>query len=236
VADIGDNDSIRRTVALWRIPPDGGPPVIYRLTYPDGAHDAEALLFAADGTPVIVTKELASVSGVYQAERAPEPDTADGVPLRRVGDFRPVLTGDPADLTRIAQVLVTGAAVSPDRTRVALRTYTAAYEWDVPDGDVVKAITTGTPRITQLPDDPQGEGLSYTVDGQAFLTCSDESGPSELRRYARAADASPSTGAGAPSAGEPTAMLWYGYALAAAGAVVLLGLLAWLVTRRLRRR
>ena len=52
----------------------------------------------------------------------------------------------------------------PDR--VALRTYTAAYEWDVPDGDVVKAITTATPRITPLPDEPQGESIAYTADGR----------------------------------------------------------------------
>ena len=73
--------------------------------------------------------------------------------------------------------MVTGAAISPDRTRVALRTYTAAYEWDVPDGDVVKAITTGTPRLTPLPDEPQGEAIAYTVDGPRFLTLSDEAGP-----------------------------------------------------------
>ena len=62
VADIGDNitsETHRTTIALWRIPPDGGAPVINRLTYPDGPHDAEALLFSGDGRPVVVTKEVA---------------------------------------------------------------------------------------------------------------------------------------------------------------------------------
>ncbi|MFI6072624.1 hypothetical protein ACIA5C_13640 [Actinoplanes sp. NPDC051343] len=60
VADIGDNDAERGTVALWRLAPGAKAPVLYRLSYPDGAHDAEALLLAPSGTPVIVTK---SVSG-----------------------------------------------------------------------------------------------------------------------------------------------------------------------------
>ena len=81
VADTGDNITAsdrRSTVALWRIPPEGGDPVIHRLTYPDGPHDAEALVFTADGTAVIVTKELAAASYLYEATGPLEPNTAEG--------------------------------------------------------------------------------------------------------------------------------------------------------------
>lgn len=235
VADIGDNmtaSNRRETVALWRIPPGGGDPVIHRLTYPDGPHDAEALLFAADGTPVIVTKELAQAAYLYQATRPLEPNTAQGVPLVRVGEFRPTPTGEPGDLGRIGELLVTGAAVSPDRTRVALRTYTAAYEWDAPDGDIVEAITTREPRITPLPGEPQGEAIAYTVDGQSFLTVSDEAGPTTLRRY-RPTAPEPTPGL---AIGEATPGSWVGAALLAGGLAILIGSLVGLVVGRLRRR
>jgi len=244
VADIGDNataSSRRQTIALWRIPPGGGDPIIHRLTYPDGPHDAEALLFAADGTPIIVTKELGTAAYLYQPTAALQPNTATGVPLRRVGEFHPTTTGNPNSLGIIGELLVTGAAVSPDRTRVALRTYTAAYEWDVPDGDVVRAITTGTPRYTPLPGEAQGEAIAYTVDGQQFLTISDESGPTVLRRYERSAIPLPPAIGASPgplavvqerSDGPP---LWYGLALAIGGVVVLLAGLIWFVARRVRR-
>ena len=42
------------------------------------------------------------------------------------------------------------------------------------DGDVVKAITTHEPRITPLPDEPQGEAITYSADGTKFLTLSAE--------------------------------------------------------------
>jgi hypothetical protein len=244
VADTGDNLTAathRQTIALWKVPSAGGPPVIHRLTYPDGPHDAEALLFAGDGTPIIVTKELGGTAHLYEPTGPLQPGTPTGVPMRLVGDFRPVTTGASNALGTAGELLVTGAATTPDRRRVALRTYTAAYEWDVPDGDVVKAITTGTPRVTPLPDEPQGEAIAYTMDGQYFLTLSDESGPTTMRRYVRsttpaqpaATSGSPAAVAAAPTLSTP--MLWYGFALAGLGGGALLVALGWFGLRRARR-
>src|SRR5215207_9840329 len=58
VADIGDNDARRQTIAVWKLAPNAKTLVPYRATYPDGAHDAEAILIGADGVPIVVTKEL----------------------------------------------------------------------------------------------------------------------------------------------------------------------------------
>jgi hypothetical protein len=185
VADIGDNstnDVRRTTIAVWRVP-DSGSPVINRLTYPDGPHDAEALLFGGNGRPVVITKEMSGVSGIYTTTGNLQPNTAAGVPLIKVGEFTPVITGVVNPFGILGERLVTGAASSPDHHRVAVRTYAAAYEWDVPDGDVVKAITTNTPRYTALPDEVQGESIAYTTDATAFLTVSDRTdGPVTIRR------------------------------------------------------
>jgi len=185
VGDIGDNATAptrRPTIALWRVPPRGAP-VIHRLAYPDGPHDAEALLFGADGLPVVVTKEIDGRARLYRPAATPRPGTADGVPMALVGQFRPQATGENNFLGSLGELLITGAAVSPDRHKVILRTYTAAYEWDAPDGDVVKAITTGKPRVTVLADEPQGEAIAYTSDGTAFLTVSDQPGATTMRRH-----------------------------------------------------
>lgn len=201
VADIGDNATAqtrRETIALWLISSDFTDLAIHRLVYPDGPHDAEALLFAGDGTPIIVTKEASGVAGLYQPAERLLRDIEAGVPMRRVGEFRPTATGEPNVLGSIGEVLVTGAAVTPDRRRVALRTLTAAYEWDVV-GDVVTTITTTTPRVTLLPGEPQGEAISYTIDGSAFLTVSDEEGPTTLRRYERTLPTAPARGPAGPT-------------------------------------
>lgn len=245
VADLGDSitDPQRPTIALWRIPPDGGMAVLHHLTYPDGPHDAEALLFAADGTPVVITKELGSASYLYQAIRVPEPDPAGAVPMRLVGEFHPDITSDPTDLAQLIEAMVTGAAIAPDRSRVALRTYAAAYEWDVPDGDIVKAITTAPPLRTPLPGEPQGEAIAYTVDGQWLLTVSDVAGPSQIVRYPAAVAPAPETATitATPTASGPTTpgftdLTRWGSGLRLAGPVIILGATLWWLLRRRRRR
>jgi hypothetical protein len=42
----------------------------------------------------------------------------------------------------------------------------------MPDGDIVKAITQTTPRITPLPDEENGQAITYSADGTSFLTLS----------------------------------------------------------------
>lgn len=171
VGDIGDNDRVRRTVALWKLAPGRRTPVLHRLSYPDGAHDAEALLLSGDGTPIIVTKddsgtsELYSPSGTLRAGRT--------VPMRKVGAFTLPRSTTRNPFSIFGRRLVTGGAVAPDGSRVVLRTYADALEFDVIGGDVARAVTEGTPRIIPLPDEPQGESISYSPDGTSLLTISE---------------------------------------------------------------
>ncbi|MCW3819314.1 esterase-like activity of phytase family protein [Micromonospora sp. DR5-3] len=167
VADIGDNDRTRQTVALWKLPPGAERPVLHRMTYPDGPHDAEALLING-GRPVIVTKQ-GGAAGLY----APTGDLKPGatVPLERVGQVRLPHTTTSNPFAFLGG-LVTGAATAPDGRRVVLRTYADAFEFDV-DGDVIAALTSGTPRVVPLPDEPQGESITYSRDGRFLLTVSE---------------------------------------------------------------
>ena len=192
VADIGDNPpdggDRRAAVALWKLAPGASAPVINRVSYPgtpDGPHDAKAMVLSGDGTPVIVTYEPSGAAGLYTPSAALQRDiAAPGVKLKKVGDFTPEKAGTPGYLAIVGQNLITGGATSPDGKRVALRTYSAIYEWDVTGGDVVKAITTGAPRITALSDSSaQGEALAYTPDGKFFLTLSVPAGEAKIVKY-----------------------------------------------------
>ncbi|SEK99234.1 hypothetical protein SAMN04515665_10749 [Blastococcus sp. DSM 46786] len=170
VADIGDNGSVRPTVALHVLRPDGTT-ALHRLTYPDGAHDAEALLLAPDGTPYLVTKEVLGASGVYRPAAA----LVDGgtVPMERVGSVNVTLTGTPGGpVGRAGQLLITGGAVAADGSALALRTYTDAYVWPLTGSDVVGALA-GEPVRVALPESPQGEAISFTADNQALVVASE---------------------------------------------------------------
>jgi hypothetical protein len=171
VGDIGDKDKTRQTVAFHTIASGASTAVTNRMVYTDGVKDAKAFLLDGDDKPIILAN-VADQPGatLYKPSKALVPNSsvkADLPTLAKVGQFTPEKTGT-SNPTSESQV--TGAAKSPDGKKVVIRTLADAYEWDVPDGDVVKAITTGKPRITPLPDEPEGEAISYTADGTKFVT------------------------------------------------------------------
>ncbi|MGW3811999.1 hypothetical protein, partial [Micromonospora sp. NPDC005113] len=177
IADTGDNvfaKERRKRVALWSMPVTGGKePVLHRLSYPEGKpHDAEALLIGNDGKPLIITKVTSGKAEIYTPTAALKNGDTDPVPMRKVGDIALPRTETENPLNTFGRVAITGAARSPDGTRVVLRTYADAFEFDVTGGDIVGALTTGKPRVTPLTD-PFGEAISYTTDGKTFLTVSD---------------------------------------------------------------
>lgn len=176
LADAGDNTAIRSTVALLALRPDGSA-AVHRLTYPDGAHDSEALLLAPDGTPYLVTKDVLGSSGVYRPSGPLSAETT--VPMERVATVNVTLTGTPGGpVGRAGQLLITGGAVAGDGHALALRTYTDAYVWPLVGSDVPGALA-GTPVRVPLPESPQGEAISFTADDQQLVVAS-EGVPSDV--------------------------------------------------------
>lgn len=173
LADTGDNDRRRENVALHRLTPDGEA-TRFRLSYPDGARDAEALLLDRAGIPFLVTKEPAGTAGVYRPEvelAAPGP-----IQLRRVASVPLPETATPGGpLGSFGSALVTGAASSADGSVLALRTYTDAYLYPAPDGDVIAAFGRPPVRVP-LPGETQGEAIAFTPDG-TMLSASEGGDP-----------------------------------------------------------
>ncbi|WP_030489396.1 hypothetical protein [Micromonospora chokoriensis] len=177
IADIGDNadSKERRTrVALWSMPVTGAKsPTLHRLAYPEAKpHDAEALLIGDDGKPLIITKVTSGKAGIYTPSAALKSGDTDPVPMRKAGEIALPKTQTENTLNTFGRVAITGASRSPDGSRVVLRTYADAFEFDVTGGDILGALTTGKPRVTPLAD-PFGEAISYSPDGKSFLTVSD---------------------------------------------------------------
>jgi hypothetical protein len=162
VADVGDNDRGRDTVAVVVVP-ERGEARLHRLTYPDGPHDAEALLVDHGGRPLVVTKEVGRPAGLY---RTAEPPEGEGpTPLLRIGELAlPASDTLGGPVGGVGSRLVTGAALSADGSVVAVRTYTDAWLFPVRDGDLVGAFHQ-TPVRIPLPDEPQGEAIAFEPEG-----------------------------------------------------------------------
>jgi hypothetical protein len=118
IGDIGDNEAERKDITVYRVlepvmavgtvPVDG----VFRASYPDGPHDAEALLASPNGTLYVVTKGDTGPVALYRFPQALRTDTT--MRLERVGS---PLADKPS-----ASMRVTDGAVSRDGAWVALRT------------------------------------------------------------------------------------------------------------------
>jgi hypothetical protein len=166
--DIGDNAGRRPSITVYRVPePRSGSTVradqIYTLRYPDGSHNAETLLVhPKTGDITIVTKASLHPQGVYFLAR---PHGSGSWTLKKLADIE-------VNETMRSAKLITGGAWSQDGRFVVLRTYLGAYEFS--GADPLHWFESDPTRIrTNL--EMQGEGITYTLNGDALITTSEGS-------------------------------------------------------------
>ncbi len=203
IADTGDQpvSPQRQTVALFKVT-SKNTMTRYRFSYPDGSHNTEALLLNGNGAPIFITKAISGPATIFTYTGTLT--TGKTMQLTKAGQFTPEQTGTSNKLGNRgpAQNEITGGANAPDGKKVALRTLTDAYEWDVTNGDVVAALTKGKPRITPMPNEEQGYAIAYTTDSKSFLTVSDTASAAPILKYKPAA---PLSAAAAKKAAEAAA-------------------------------
>ncbi|MEU4254456.1 hypothetical protein AB0F15_44405 [Amycolatopsis sp. NPDC026612] len=240
LSDTGDNQKGRLTVALLEMSPQGKV-TLHRLTYPDGQHDTEALIMDKAGTPYLITKDILGEARVYRPSgplASPGPTT-----LEKVGTVKIATTdtqGGPVG--SIGSVLVTGGASTADGSVIALRTYTDAYVYAAPDGDVVAALQRRPVRIP-LPGEKQGEAIAFEPDGTLLSGSEGVGQPLRAVRGAAAlatqsgAPAEGTTSTGSTNASSGSAENGAGLPiLPAAGITVAVLGLGWFGISKLRRR
>lgn len=166
-ADFGDNAKARDFVLIHRVvePSDGKQteltPTTYRIQYPDGPQNAEALVVdPKDETLWIVAKVNDGASGVYRI-RKPKPQGT--LRAERVGTYN-------INSTDLFARLITGASLSPNRKWLALRSYTQIHLF--PYGP---KWFESKPTTWAAPTERQGEAICFTRDGRSLLTTSEGS-------------------------------------------------------------
>lgn len=206
VGDIGDNLHIRPTVQIYRIPePDiakegaavpetlSAASIHWHVTYPIGPQNAESLLVhpktrrlhiltkPEDGHAVLFA--LPEDSDVLAAADHGAENKNQPLRLVEIGKLR--FPGHARDGKRPKDdLLCTGAAFSPDGTRLAASTYSSLYEWRLPDGKPTAEALAKAP-VRLVPDLlRQLEAVTYDADGTTLWLTSEQL-PTPLVRVSR---------------------------------------------------
>ena len=175
LADIGDNAKKRAQVVLYQFDEprwETASPTqritdisTFPLTYPDGAHDAEALLYdPVTDVFVIVTKSLSGESHIYSIGRS---QLGNQNVLEKKGTL---MIGTPP---LIGGTTVTGGDVGPNGHYIALRTYTHIFVWKREATTPIWATMQGEPCIVTPESEPQGEALGFAAYGTDLFSISE---------------------------------------------------------------
>jgi hypothetical protein len=175
IADIGDNQELRDRITIYQVPvPASASTSTARATaihvrYPDGPHDAEALLI------VPRTAQRAAQLKLSPTEELSPTDTLGFIITKEVPArvYRIPAPGKPGQAVTLAflQTLtenarITGGAVSPDERWVALRSNRMLFLYTLD-----AFVNGGEPATISLRPfkEPQGEGVTFGPDADLFL-------------------------------------------------------------------
>lgn len=181
IGDIGDNDEKRAELQVYRIPEpaipaDGGstrtsnalpagPVEILKFAYADGPHNAETLMVhPSTGEIYIITKEKSGPAAVHKV--APNFGSTSLVKSEKVADI---------SVPSKPEGLLTGGSFSPDGSRAMLCDKQGGYELVMtePAGSP-DSIWRAKPVPVNIGDRKQGEGVSYSRDGNSLYASSEK--------------------------------------------------------------
>ena len=186
IGDIGNNGLKRSELTIYRVPEpivtapgstsgtfyETATPERLRFTYPDGPHNAEALLVhPTSGDIYVITKRADGPAAVYRIP--PRFDTGSPIIAERLSDIK---------VPAIPNGLITGGDISPDGRRVILCDYSGGYEYCLPDGtDDFDVIWHQFPDPVDIGDRLVGEAVCYAADGRSIFATSENAGSPFIR-------------------------------------------------------
>ena len=156
LGDIGDNDSERRRIQIIRVPEpaagdeETGPVDVFRASYADGPHNAEAM-FVVGADVFVITRD--GTGGIYRAALPDGPGR--DLTLQRIG--------------QVGLAAVTDAEASPDEQSIVVRTSHEAIIYRTADLIRGGAVPYGLRIPLNGLREPQGEGVALDANGMLYL-------------------------------------------------------------------
>jgi len=185
IGDVGDNDAHHPSRTIYRLAEPTARDASFSgsagaehisFTYPDGPHDVEAMYVAGTGDMFLITKRALPASA-----RRLRPALVFRVPAGAWASKKNLV----ADLVDSLSIIpgsapfrtITDASLSPDRRRVAVRTYSQLFVY-VADSMTGRINPSMSPAICNLVPlgEAQGEGVTWLAASGRFAFSSEGRG------------------------------------------------------------
>ncbi len=184
LGDFGDNRAKRSEYIIYHFPepsPEASGTkheieaksiAAIRFRYPDGARDAETLLYDPwSDSLFVLTKREQRVRLYRLPSQSPDPET--------------ILTA--VFLIDLPYHMSIGGDISADGSEILIKSYQEVFYWKRPEGMPLATALQQNPEVLDYDPEPQGESIAWKADGSGFFTVSEERHqiPAQMRFYAR---------------------------------------------------
>jgi len=163
LADTGDNSLVSPEYFIYRFAePASATSVVpdcdkITFQYPDGSHDAEAILVDNVTKDIYIITKQDMPSRVY---KLPYPQSTTSINTA-------TLSGS------LAFTGVTSAATSTDGKEILIKTYNSIWYWKKTTGQSLEQTLAGSPIALSYQFEPQGEAICFKNDNSGFFTLSE---------------------------------------------------------------
>jgi hypothetical protein len=165
VGEIGDNEARYSNIFIYRFPePDQFiegmeiEPEKLKLTYPDGARDAETLMVDPLSKDIFILSKRDSLNVLYKT-------TQDAFEKNE------------AVLERIMELPITMSVagdISVDGKEILIKNYFTVYYWTRNENESVDQALMRDPLILPYKPEPQGEAIAFHPNGNSYFTLSEK--------------------------------------------------------------
>lgn len=173
VADIGDNGLLRSSYTIYRFEEPALSMNIVkvydkiRYKYPDGSHNAEAILVDDRSRDIYIITKSDDPSHIY---KIPYPQSTTSV-------NQAVLVG------KLNFGGITGGAMSANNQEIILKTYPALNYFVRKNGETIETSLKKAPIHLSYLVEPQGEAVGFASDNSGFYTISEKLFGSSVKLY-----------------------------------------------------
>jgi len=165
IGEIGDNDQVYGEYSIYRLPePMASVDSVadfdrLDFKYPDGAHDAEAMLVDAKTKDIYIITKRDHHSKVYKLTY-PQSNTT---------------VGTASFVLDLPYKGVVSAAVSPQQDEILVKTYSSVYYYKRKVGESIEEVLKQNFQLLGYQVEAQGEAICFSNDRSGFFTLSEKS-------------------------------------------------------------
>jgi len=165
VGEIGDNQAKYTNIFIYRFPEPEQfleamevEPEILKLSYPDGAKDAETLMVDPISKDIFILTKRDSLNILYKTTQEAFEKKEAGLEKVMELPFTMSVAGD----------------ISSDGKEILIKNYFTVYYWKRNENETIPQALARDPLILPYKPEPQGEAIGFHPNGKSYFTLSEK--------------------------------------------------------------